>query len=301
MREQFIDWNPRGESASLVAQSIAICEDYRNQGYDLTLRQLYYQLVARAVIENTFQSYKKLGTLIDNARLAGLLDWSFIVDRTRNAYRTDGLDESPEDAIIAAAEGYQRALWDSQPNHVEVWIEKEALSGIAQRAANGVRCIYFSCRGYGSQSEMYAAGKRFAAYGREGKNNYVIHLGDHDPSGIDMTRDIQDRLQMFAGPYAPEVRRIALNMDQVEQYNPPPNFAKMTDSRFADYQARFGDESWELDALDPDTLVTLITEEVQGLIDPDAWAEAEEREETEKNQLRTVAQSWDDVIDHLDA
>jgi hypothetical protein len=301
MREQFIDWSPRGESLSLVNQSIAICEDYRGQGYDLTLRQLYYQLVARAVIENTFQSYKKLGTLIDNARLAGLLDWSFIVDRTRNAYRTDGIDTSPEDAIITAAEGYERALWDTQPNHVEVWIEKEALSGIAQRAAQGVRTIYFSCRGYGSQSEMYAAGKRFAAYGRDGKNNYVIHLGDHDPSGIDMTRDIQDRLQMFAGPYAPEVRRIALNMDQVEQYNPPPNFAKMTDSRFADYQARFGDESWELDALDPNTLVSLITDEVRGLIDPDAWAEAEEREETEKNQLRTVAQSWDDVIDHLEA
>lgn len=299
MRQQFIDWSPRGESASLVTQCVAICEDYQRQGYDLTLRQLYYQLVARAVILNNFQSYKRLGSIVDNARLAGLLDWNYIVDRTRNAYRTDGADESPESAITNAADSYSRALWETQPNHVEVWIEKEALAGIAQRAANGVRCVYFACKGYVSQSEMYSAGRRFRAYGQEGKDNYVIHLGDHDPSGIDMTRDIQDRLQMFAGPYAPEVRRIALNMDQVQQYNPPPNFAKITDSRFADYQARFGDDSWELDALDPDTLANLITDEVQGLIDPDLWAEAEDRERAEQDQLRAVAESWDDVTEHL--
>lgn len=299
MREAFIDWSPKPESLELVQRCIAICQDYRRQGYDLTLRQLYYQLVARDVIVNTYRSYKNLGALVDNARLAGLLDWSFIVDRGRNAYRTDGLDESPEDAVNTAAEGYSRALWETQPNHVEVWIEKEALSGVAQRAANEVRCIYFANKGYLSQSEMYAAGKRFASYGRDGKNCYVIHLGDHDPSGIDMTRDIQDRLQQFAGMHAPEVRRIALNMDQVDQYSPPPNFAKVTDSRFLAYQERFGDDSWELDALDPDTLVTLITEEVRGLIDPDAWADAEERERTEREQLRAVAADWDSVIDHL--
>lgn len=299
MREQFIDWSPKPDSLELVQRCIGICEDYRRQGYDLTLRQLYYQLVARDVIVNTYRSYKNLGALVDNARLAGLLDWSYIVDRGRNAYRTDGLDESPEDAVNSAAEGYSRALWETQPNHVEVWIEKEALSGVAQRAANEVRCIYFANKGYLSQSEMYAAGKRFVAHGRAGKNCYVIHLGDHDPSGIDMTRDIQDRLQQFAGSYAPEVRRIALNMDQVEQYSPPPNFAKVTDSRFMAYQERFGDDSWELDALDPDTLVTLITDEVRGLIDPEAWEAAEERESTERDQLRAVAGAWDDVIDHL--
>jgi len=299
MRQKFIDWSPRGESLALVERAITICQDYQRQGYDLTLRQLYYQLVAQAVILNNFQSYKRLGTLVDQARLAGLLDWSFIVDRTRNAYRTDGADESPESALAACASAYERALWEDQPNHVEVWIEKEALAGIAQRAAQDVRCIYFSCRGYVSQSEMYAAGRRFSAYGREGKNNYVIHLGDHDPSGIDMTRDIQDRLQMFAGSYAPEVRRIALNMDQINQFNPPPNFAKITDSRFAEYQARFGDDSWELDALDPSTLVNLITTEVRGLVDPIAWAEAEEREQAERAQITAVSDRWDDVIDYL--
>jgi len=299
MRQQFINWAPRGESAALVAQANEICADYQRQGYDLTLRQLYYQFVARDLIANTQRSYKRLGSVIDNGRLAGLIDWSYIVDRTRNVYRTDGADTSPADATRATAEGYARALWDDQPNHVEVWVEKEALAGVVQRAASTTGVHYFSCRGYVSQSEMYSAGRRFRAHGLDGKSCYVIHLGDHDPSGIDMTRDIRDRLTMFSGVHAPEVRRIALNMDQVEEYQPPPNFAKATDARFEDYQLRYGDESWELDALDPATLNDLITTEVMGLRDPDLWAVAFDRQETERRQLQRVSDSWDEVLDYL--
>lgn len=302
MRQRFIDWAPRGESAALVSRAIEICDEYRGQGYDLTLRQLYYQFVARDIIPNTQRSYKRLGTVVDNGRLAGLIDWDYIVDRTRNVYRTDGTDESPEDATRATADSYARALWRTQPNHVEVWVEKEALAGVVQRAAQGTGVNYFSCRGYVSQSEMYAAGQRFQAYSsRLGKDCYIIHLGDHDPSGIDMTRDIRGRLSMFTYGEPPKVRRIALNMDQVEQYNPPPNFAKVTDSRFAEYQQRFGDDSWELDALDPSTLNDLITTEVMSLRDETLWAEAEARQERERSQLLAVSDSWDDVIDYLGA
>lgn len=297
MLEQFIDWNPRGESADLVSTADAICREYARQGFDLTLRQLYYQFVARDVIPNNTRSYKRLGGIIDQARLAGLLDWSYIVDRTRNAYRTDGADESPESAIESTAGSYRRELWETQPNHVEVWVEKEALTGIVQQAAGDVRVIYFACRGYVSQSEMYAAGKRFAYHGRQGRANYVIHLGDHDPSGIDMTRDITERLGMFAGRYAPTIRRVALNMDQIEAYGPPPNPAKMTDSRFAGYEALYGDESWELDALDPTTLSDIIRGEVLSLRDEELWSAAEEREDEERAQLREVADNWDDVLE----
>lgn len=284
----------------MVAQANNICADYQSQGYDLTLRQLYYQFVARDLIPNTQKSYKRLGSIVDSARLAGLMDWDYIVDRTRNAYRTDGADESPEDAVRATASSYARQLWREQPNHVEVWVEKEALAGVVERAAQATGVTYFSCRGYVSQSEMYAAGLRFRHYWkRQGKTNYIIHLGDHDPSGIDMTRDITDRLDMFSGAGAPEVRRIALNMDQVERYNPPPNFAKVTDARFESYQRVHGDESWELDALDPATLNDLITTEVLGLRDQELWQEAYERQESEREQLQEVSDRWYDVVDHL--
>jgi hypothetical protein len=300
MRRAFIEWTPRGATQDVVIQANAICADYAGQGYDLTLRQLYYQFVARDLIPNTQRSYKRLGSIVDSARLAGLMDWSYIVDRTRNVFRTDGADTSPEDAVDAVAEGYARALWEDQPNHVEVWVEKEALAGVVQRAASATGVNYFSCRGYVSQSEMYASGRRFRSYGEDGKSNYVIHLGDHDPSGIDMTRDITERLSMFAGVFRPKVRRIALNMDQVEEYQPPPNFAKATDARFMSYAARFGDESWELDALDPATLNDLITAEVMSLRDEELWAAATERQETERVQLREISDRWNDVLDFLD-
>lgn len=296
MRQSFIYWNPRGPAQQIVQQANEICANYQRQGYDLTLRQLYYQFVARDLIPNNQRSYKSLGNTVDKARLAGLLNWSYIVDRTRNAYRTDGADTSPEDAIYSTAEGYQRALWESQPWHVEVWVEKEALAGVVQRAAQEVGIIYFSCRGYVSQSEMYSAGNRFRSWSRQGKKCLLVHLGDHDPSGIDMTRDIEDRLMMFAGSHSPEVRRIALNMDQVIQYDPPPNFAKVTDSRFASYQAAFGEDSWELDALEPQVLHDLIINEVLGVRDQGLWDDAEHQQEREREHLRAISSNWDEIV-----
>lgn len=302
MREAFETWSPRGEAAQLVTLANDICAEFGRQGYELTLRQLYYQLVARDVVPNTFRSYKRVGTIVDNARMAGLLDWDYIVDRTRNVYRTDGADTSPEDAIEHTARAYQRALWRRQPNHVEVWVEKEALAGVVQRAAGEVGINYFSCRGYVSQSEMYGSGTRFAQLIHNGKSVTILHLGDHDPSGIDMTRDIEDRLDTFSGGQLGEgltVKRIALNMDQIERYSPPPNFAKVTDARFTAYQAQYGDDSWELDALSPSTIHDLITEQALALRDEELWREDEAQQEREREQLTAISNSFSDVVEYL--
>jgi hypothetical protein len=300
MKEQFIDWAPKGATLDMVTKAEEICREWGRQGYDLTLRQLYYQFVSRDLIPNTFQSYKRLGGYVDQARLAGLLDWSYIVDRTRNVYSTDGMDTTPENAIESTAGGYQLPRWDDgQPCHVEVWVEKDALSGIVQRAAREVRVNYFACRGYVSQSEMYDSGKRFARAVRRGKDVHIFHLGDHDPSGIDMSRDIQDRLSMFAGGKPINVHRIALNMNQVQQYDPPPNFAKVTDSRFEAYQALHGDESWELDALDPSVLHDLIVQSVREHIDFEAWSVVDAKEQTDRNLLESVSRHWDTLVDYV--
>jgi hypothetical protein len=296
-KEAFINWNPRGQALEQVRQAIDIATTYAAQGYTLTLRQLYYQFVARDLIANNQRSYKNLGGVIDKARLSGLMDWNYLVDRTRSAYRTDGNDESVEEAIQATADSYSRRLWEHQPWHVEVWVEKEALVDVVQQAASEVGVIYFACRGYVSQSEMYAAGKRFAAMNRSGKQTLLLHLGDHDPSGIDMTRDIQDRLHMFSRRWdTPEVKRIALNMDQIEEHQPPPNFAKVTDSRFEDYQAQYGDDSWELDALEPQLLRDLIVSEVRAVRDEDLWQEAEEQQEAERESLRNISANYDEIV-----
>jgi hypothetical protein len=181
---------------------------------------------------------------------------------------------------------YRIDLWADQPVRPEVWVEKAALEGVVGTICGELRVDYFACRGYNSQSEQWRAGRRFARYLGKGQRPMVFHLGDHDPSGIDMTRDNRDRLGLFAG-YPVQVVRLALNMDQVERYRPPPNPAKTTDARFADYQQQFGDESWELDALPPETIRDLIKDAVLRVRDENLWDAALKQEAEDKIVLGT--------------
>lgn len=288
-----------------IASANEIIEEYAAQGFALTLRQLYYQFVARGLIENKQTEYKRLGAIVNDGRLAGLIDWGAIEDRTRNL-ETIPSWSSPQDIIDACAGSYQIDLWANQRTHVEVWVEKEALAGVIEKTCQriGVRCAHFACRGYVSQSEMHSAAMRLVEILDAGKSVTIVHLGDHDPSGIDMTRDIRDRLELFIDHHtdssALTIDRIALNMDQVKQYRPPPNPAKVTDSRFAGYKRAHGDESWELDALDPSTLDKLISSRVAQEINRRKWKADVGREATERGQLEEIASRWDDVVDALE-
>jgi len=281
------------KSRALIETANEICNDYMSQGYTLTLRQLYYQFVARGIIENTIKSYNNLGGLINDARLAGLIDWDAIEDRTRNLEK-QGTWDSPKDILKAVAEQFKYDYWDSQQTRVEVWVEKEALVGVIERVAFRYRCAYFACRGYSSQSESWRAGQRFKDYNDAGQSVVVLHLGDHDPSGIDMTRDNKDRLRLFSEAGDVQVKRLALNMDQVKKYNPPPNPAKMTDTRANEYVANFGESSWELDALDPKVIDDLIATNIEMYIDWDNWNEVKEREEKARERMMKMAKNWKD-------
>ncbi len=284
-------------SLEIIARANQIIDDYRKQGFDLTLRQLYYQFVSRGWIANKQTEYSRLGSIINDARLAGLVDWEAIIDRTRNLAKLNTWD-SPTEILEACANQYKIDVWANQPYYVEVWVEKEALAGVVKTACDPLRVPYFACRGYVSQSEMWAAAQRLIRKAKNGggdRDVVIIHLGDHDPSGIDMSRDIRERIELFCVDYSEliEIRRIALNFDQVQQYNPPPNPAKETDSRFRNYLDRYGDESWELDALDPNTLVALIRKTVKEYIDGSTWEEEMRDEERERNKLLEVAENWD--------
>lgn len=289
-------------SLEIIDLAETICHAYAAQGLDLTLRQLYYQFISRDFFPNSERSYNRLGSIINDARLAGLIDWNHLQDRGRAAHGTGWMGtEPPEfaDVIRRAKYSYSVDLWEGQPRRVEVWVEKQALEQVVERATSGLRLPYFACKGYVSQSEMWAAGMRMADYFAEGYEPLVIHLGDHDPSGIDMTRDIEDRLTMFCDGQPVEVRRIALNMDQVERYNPPPNPAKLTDSRAGGYVAKYGRSSWELDALNPEQLMQLIRAEVDAEIDVVRWNEQVEREREGRDAFEAVATRWPELQQYL--
>lgn len=287
MRECFQSFNFKPDTLAMIKKANSIIQELMAAGYTLTLRQLYYQLVSRDIIANKQTEYKRLGSILNDARLAGLIDWDSIEDRTRNL-ESVGHWSTPEDIINACAQSFRIDKWETQPCRVEVWVEKDALVGVLEKACRKLDVAWFSCRGYTSQSELYGAGKRLAEYISAGQEPVIIHLGDHDPSGIDMTRDIHDRLSMFAEEKI-EVRRIALNMDQIERYSPPPNPAKITDSRFEGYQRIHGEESWELDALTPQIIDDLITREVEDFIDHDKMQEAEEEEAQHRKKLAKLA------------
>lgn len=322
MKIAYVGKSFRPATRDVIDQANDILEEYERQGFDLTLRQLYYQFVARALIPNRQSEYSKLGSIVNDARLAGLIDWDHITDRTRNL-RTLAHWETPADLIRAGAAQFRIDRWDRQPVRCEVWVEKDALVGVIGQVCDTLDVPYFSCRGYTSQSEMWAAAQRLRKYLNAGQDVHVFHLGDHDPSGIDMTRDIEERLMtfltvdhwrdegapdqtdaMWAGmtDWASEhfqLTRLALHMDQIEQYEPPPNPAKMTDSRFAGYAAEYGNQSWELDALEPSVLAALIRGAVEDVRDEDQWNEAQDVEVGHRNMLKLAGQHWPDVATFL--
>lgn len=326
----------------MIDQINAICVEYAEQGYDLTLRQLYYQFVARDAFPpghtwrrlgngkwvrdengtiNADPNYKWLGDIVSAGRMAGLIDWDFIVDRTRNLR---GLKHwnSPSDACTELSKNFRYESWKDQPYYIEVWIEKDALVGVLESACQPLDVNYFSCRGYTSISEVWGAAQRLRSKMEDGKKVVVLHLGDHDPSGVDMTRDISERLYTFiahdlrdgrgemprmstaaAIQYTDDhflVDRIALTMAQVQAFNPPPNPAKPKDARYKKYVRQFGVECWELDALSPDVLVNLIQQNILALRDDEKWEAWMTKQRKARKVLKRVADRWLDVVKFFD-
>ena len=325
-REFFEPTQLSDDSRALVATMNRILREYQRQGYDLSLRQLYYQLVSKNIITNEEKSYKRIGSILSDARLAGLVDWDMIVDRGRECVENNHWS-SPSAIVNACAKQFRFDTWANQPWHVEVMVEKQALEGVLEPVCRTLDIPFTANKGYSSSSAMHEAGKRIKSKLDAGRNICVIYLGDHDPSGIDMSRDVEDRLKIFSGYrfWAPSkdededpefyrkaketlnaryferyrnseydgleftVERAALNMDQIQQYNPPPNPAKVTDSRAEGYIRKFGNESWELDALEPSVLARLVEEIVDRYRDEDLYAAAIERQDEARDKISNVA------------
>jgi hypothetical protein len=281
-KESFKDHNFNAWSKQILGLCNQIIDHYLAQGLRLTLRQLYYQLVTRNAIKNEEKMYGKISRVLSDARLAGLVDWAAIEDRIR-------LPRSPNEfadlnqLMEAAFASYRLPRWRGQPHYVELWVEKDALSGVLAPLASEYHVTMMVNRGYSSQSAMYDSSKRFIdADAPEGC--ILFYLGDHDPSGEDMVRDIQDRLEMF-GVDNLRVEKLALTMAQVRQYNPPPNPAKMSDPRAGDFVAQHGGTSWEVDALPPDVLQQLIRAAFSDVVDKRRMDKVKAQERRDKADL----------------
>jgi len=295
---KYIEKSFRDKSLYLIEKANEIIDGYKADGYELTLRQLYYQFVARDIIPNNQKSYDNLGSLINDARLAGLIDWRAIEDRTRYA-RNIFHWEDPKYLLRNAAKQFDLNKWKGQKEYVEVWVEKDALVGIVEKAASVYDVPFFSCRGYVSQTEMWNAAQRIIRKINDGEHERatIIHLGDHDPSGKDMTRDINERINMFCSQHGYgygcfEIQRVALEMEQIYKYNPPPNPAKITDSRCGKYVEQYGNNSWELDALEPSVMENIIISSVLDHLDLRLYRENEKKENEIKEKIERYAENF---------
>ena len=291
--EEFIPKVFSSAHKQVIRQANQLIDEYKAMGYSLTLRQIHYQFVARDWYENTQANYKRLGNILDAARKAGLVDWKAIIDITRSMKRIAVWD-GPEDILTQVEKQFKLDPWEYQPvkRHVEVWVEKDAAVGIVVPTCNALRIPYFSCRGYSSSTGLYEAAKRLAQYVDDGYEVIVLYLGDHDPSGVQMTESTDEKVSLFARREI-EFRRIALTLDQIAEYNPPANFVKETDSRTEWYVEKFNTtDCWELDALRPPVVDALIRSHVEPLIDQEAWDKTMADETDHRAVLMEIISDW---------
>lgn len=283
-----------GSSKEIVDKANEILTEMSQNGYTLTLRQLYYQFVRRNWLANEEKQYKRLGSLVTKAREAGVMDWYAIEDRGRSCYGPQ-IDENAASVVRGIESQLQMDFWARQDHYLEVWVEKQALESVLARPCRRLRVNHMACKGYLSASEAWRAGLRFKDAANAGKHCTLIHLADHDPSGLNMTDDNRDRVRLFAETNNVEIRRIALTIEQIKQYECPPNPAKETDSRAGKYVKEFGPSSWELDALQPSVIEGLIEDTVREYIDEDTWAGIEYLQEEARRPLRALSANWDKV------
>lgn len=283
------------ESYAMIQRMNDIIASFTAKGFVLTVRQLYYQLVAQDVIPNSEKSYKRITSLVNDARVSGEMDWDAIEDRTRAFERRQRWDSGRE-ILQASAEGFHMDMWDDQPCRPFVIIEKEALVGVLARVCRQYDVPLLAARGYPSGTVLREFATDDILPNLHDQQVVVIHLGDHDPSGLDMTRDLRERIELFAEfdkhGIEVEVLRVALNMDQIKARKPPPNPAKTTDTRFREYRRLYGDKSWELDALPPEYLVELVETNIANYTDAEKWEARRAHIESVRSRLAKVAEKF---------
>jgi len=306
---EYEDYSPRGETKELLARCQSILSDYKDDGLQLTVRQLFYQLVSRDVIANDQSQYNRLQRIVKRGRRAGYLDWEMIVDRGRPLRKRRRWD-SPEEIIEASAQSFHLDLWQDQRFRPEVWIEKDALVGVIEPTCKAWDVPYLSTRGYVSDSAAWRAAQRFRDV-MDGEKSArddpaqtdgveqipaVIHLSDHDPSGVDMTRDLREKFELFGLRFP--IERVALTMDQIRQYEPPPNYAKVSDSRSEGYVEQYGTECWELDALDPSVIQSVVGDAIQEQITSrESFAAQKEKRAEQRERLGEVSDRWTELFE----
>lgn len=304
MKQCFEHMRLADKTMDIIIMVSQIVEEYSRLDIKMNIRQIYYQFIARDWFpddwidekynlkhglapdtKNTQKNYKRLGGIISKGRMAGHIDWDQIVDLVRSLHSQIAYP-TPRRFMDIMLPLYQKDMWKSQGKRIEIWIEKEALTGVIAGVCSKLRVPYFACKGCPSQSSVYEASKRILDVYEKDEEHVILYLGDHDPTGLNIDRDIETRLMKMTR-YDIVMHRIALTMDQIKEFRPPPNPAKTTDPSYKSYVKEHGESCWELDALDPMYMADMLHDEIWEYVDPDLWDADLEQEQEDKKWLRS--------------
>lgn len=242
-----------------------------------TVRQVYYQAVVRGLIEKTEREYDRVQVALVKLRETGKVPWGYVVDSTRWVRQLDSW-ASPAAAVEAAARVYRKSIWMDAKVVPEIWLEKDALSGVVFDVTAEWDVGLYTARGYASLPFLHSAAEAIAERWRmKGKKTAIYHLGDFDPSGRDAARAIRDRLAEFCIDlgvtyYEGDPRvclgftfgELAVTPEQIEDLDLPLRPTKKTDSRARAFEKKYGaGGSVELDAIHPDTLRELVATAIE--------------------------------------
>jgi len=268
------------KTKNLIDEAYKVLQEYN----PMTLRQCYYQLVSKHIIDNNFGQYKRLSNALVQARQQAIIPWEWIEDRSREA-KTVSMWNDLEDFMYTVSRAYRKNVWDNQPNYIEVWVEKDALSGIFEDITSRYGVTLAVGRGYNSWSACKNAVQRINYHN---KPTTLLYFGDFDPSGEDIVRALSEGINFFETSHEIIVKKMALTKEDVLTYNLPPDFTKKTDTRSKAFIAKYGDMAVELDALPLPILQERIRNSIEENIDMTALNKVYQQEAKERAQLRTL-------------
>lgn len=291
------------KTSKLIPAVQEILKEYSNMR--LTVRAVYYRLVSKGLIKNTLNQYNMLSRSLAKARWHGFIPFTAFEDQVRETIGSCGYSfDSPEDVFNSAQETFESAeetfngcasnfylpRWHGQPNHVEVWLEKQALANLFEQVTEPLRVRLCPCRGYPSLTFLYESAAYMKHYVPQEKKLKILYFGDYDVRGLDIQRNINQVFQMFG--LTVEMERIALTKEQIQQYNLPPAPAKKGDSMASGWIENQGDVAWELDALEPQILLKLIREAIEKEFDNQAYQKREQQIEEGRNRIEQLLENY---------
>jgi hypothetical protein len=256
----------------------AVIED----GYPMTVRQVFYQATVHNLAPKTEAGYAMVQSDLVIMRRAGDLPYGWLADNTRwqRKPRTfNGIEEALEDT----ARFYRKSLWADAACYVEIWLEKDALSGVLYPITSRYDVPLMVARGYASLSFLHSAAEYIDALEVP---TFIYHCGDYDPSGVNAGEKIEETLREMAPGADLTFERIAVNPDQIAAWNLPTRPTKQSDSRARGFAA----ESVELDAIEPNTLRAIVEEAIERHLPPEQMAVLEAAEQSERTILHGLIQ-----------